>query len=233
MSGEINVSPPGDGLLHRRGLLAPADCAGWLHGVYAARADWTPNFEGVQFTLGRAYYTHLEEDRAGDYFRGARASDAAVERALPGMQAAVRAILGDLVGAPVAPRVGWCGPGLHVFPAQGWLAEHGGDVHFDTEGLSEAARAARAPALSAVVMLQPPARGGGLRVWDALYDGSDQPPPDLDAIPSRLVESGVGDLLLIDSYRLHQIQPFGGARDRVSITAHLVREPAGGWRCWF
>src|SRR6185312_12792057 len=136
--------------LHRAGVLDAAACARWVAGVYAARADWTPCFEGVQFTLGRAYY-------------------AIVERALPALQARVRGLLGELVGAPVTPRPGWCGPGVHIFPAGDWLSQNGGDVHFDTEGLREPERAARLPALSAILMLQPPRQGGGLRVWDALW----------------------------------------------------------------
>ena len=126
---------------HRSGVLTREECDRWVRAVYAARADWTPCFEGVQFTLGRAYYTHLEEDRAGEYFATARASDALVERALPDLQARVRTILADVVAAPVAPRPGFCGPGVHIFPAGEWLSENGGDIHFDTEGLTR--RAAR------------------------------------------------------------------------------------------
>ena len=225
---------PPDLYLHRRGLLGAEACARWAAGVYAARADWTPCFEGVQFTLGRAYYTHLEEDREGEYFSSARASDAIVERALPDLQAQVRAVLADLLGAEVAPRPGWCGPGVHIFPAGDWLSENGGDIHFDTEGLRPEELAARAPALSAIFMLQPPERGGGLRVWNALWDGRD----DAEAIAtaaraeSALADYAAGDMVVIDSYRLHQIQPFSGARDRLSVTAHLVLS-GGRWQIWF
>jgi hypothetical protein len=218
--------------LQRPGVLSPDECERWVRGAYGALGDWTACFDGVQFTLGRAYYTHLEEGRAGEYFAEARASDQRVERALPGMQARVRALLAELVvGAPVTPRSGWCGPGLHVFPADGWLACRGGDIHFDTEGLLPDELAARRPALSAIFMLQAPHRGGGLRVWDALYDGDDEvsEPEDID---STVVEYAPGDLVVIDSYRLHQIQPFQGRRDRVSITVHLVLG-AAGWQSWF
>ena len=217
---------------HGRGVLPPHECARWTAAVYASRALWTPCFEGAQFTLGRAYYTHLEEGREEEYFAVAQASDALVERALPGMQAAVRALLAGLLGAPVVPRAGWCGPGVHVFPAGAWLARNGGDIHFDTEGLAEEDLALRRPALSAIFMLQPPRQGGGLRVWDALWDGG----CDEEALAARasgtVVEYSTGDLVIIDSYRLHQIQPFGGARDRVSLTVHLVAADHG-WRAWF
>jgi len=195
-----------DWFLRRPGVLNPPEIQVWLDGVYSARADWTPCFDGVQFTLGRAYYTHLEEGQEDDYFARARASDAIVERAVPGLQSRMRAILGEMVGAPIARRRGWCGPGLHIFPAGNWLAVNGGDVHFDTEGLLEGELAARLPALSAIVMLQPPESGGGLRVWDTLFDERAPAPEDLLAerdIASATVEYAAGDLVVIDSYRLH------------------------------
>jgi hypothetical protein len=218
-------------VLHRAHVLEAAACERWVDGVYASRADWTPCFEGVQFTLGRAYYAHLEEGQADAYFANAGASDALVERAVPGLQARAGEILTSLVGAPVARRAGWCGPGLHIFPAGEWLSAHGGDVHFDTEGLRPHELAARAPALSVILMLQPPQRGGGLRVWDALYDGEDEVDAP-GAIPSTTVEYAAGDLVVIDSYRLHQIQPFAGPRDRISLTAHLCFDGAR-WHTWF
>jgi hypothetical protein len=221
-----------DQLYVHRGVLARRACARLSDQVYAARAEWTPCFDGVQFTLGRAYYTHLEEDRAEDYFACAPASDALVERAVPGLQASMRAMLSRLLGEPVLPRPGWCGPGVHIFPAGAWLAGNGGDVHFDTEGLLGDELEARAPALSAVLMLQPPIAGGGLRVWDALYDGEDEV-AEPDAIPSVVIDYRAGDLLLFDSYRLHQIQPFAGPRDRISVTAHAVQSTDGRWHAWF
>jgi len=218
---------------HVPGVLPADERRRWLSGIYAARANWTPCFEDVQFTLGRAYYTHLEEGREAEYFAGALASDQAVERAVPGLQARVRALATELVRAPVTPRQGWCGPGVHIFPAGQWLSRHGGDVHFDTEGLRAHELAARAPALSLVLMLQPPERDGGLRLWDVRYEGQgDDAPPDVASRPSVVVDYAPGDLLVFDSYRLHQILPFEGGRDRVSVTAHLVLGPLG-WEAWF
>ncbi len=223
---------PAEWFHHQSGVLTRAECERWVQEVYAARADWTPCFEGVQFTLGHAYYTYLEEDRAAEYFATALESDALVERALPDLQARMRTILAEVAGAPVAPRPGFCGPGVHIFPAGEWLSENGGDVHFDTEGLCEEELAARRPALSAIVMLQPPLRGGGLRLWDALWEGDDDVAAAAAQAPSAVVEYAAGDLVVIDSYRLHQIQPFIGERDRLSITAHLVFAD-GRWQAWF
>jgi len=232
-AAQVMCLPLAEGVVHLRGAVSVEECRRWTEGVYAARAAWTPCFEGVQFTLGRAYYTHLEEELAGEYFASSAASDAVVERALPGLQSGVRAMLAGLVGAPVSARPGWCGPGVHIFPAGEWLSRNGGDVHFDTEGLVGSGRASLT-ALSAILMLQPPEHGGGLRVWDAVWTGADDQAAIAAAAraPSRVVQYACGDLVVIDSHRLHQIQPFSGARDRISITAHLLHSPSG-WQSWF
>jgi hypothetical protein len=41
-----------------------------------------------------------------------------------------------------------------------------------------------------------------------------------------------GDLVVLDSYRLHQIQPFTGGVDRISATCH-VAFASGVWESWF
>jgi hypothetical protein len=102
--------------------------------------------------------------------------------------------------------------------------------HFDLEGLTDAHVDACRPAVTFVAMLQPPITGGGLRVWDVL--GGDESTAERRARGSTVVEYRVGDLVLIDSYRLHQIQPFGGTRDRVSATLHAARV-ADRWETWF
>ena len=205
----------------------------WAARVRAARADWTSAFGGEQFSLGRAFYTDFEEGAAARYFAGAARSDATVERHLPGMQAEMRALLAKLLEADVRPRRGWCGAGVHVFPAGGKVARRGGVVHADTEGLAAAHAARRLPAVSLVVMLQPALRGGGLRLWDHLYSGADHLPEDAPALPAQTVRSIAGGVALVDSYRFHQIAPFGGGQRRVSITLHAARTSGGYWESWF
>ena len=214
------------------GFLDPAACARFTRGVYEGRAEWTEDFDGAQFTLGRAWYTHLEQDRTGAYFGDAGASDARVEAYCPRLQALLRDAISTHVGAGSVPRRGFCGPGVHVFPAGGWLARRGGDVHFDVEGLAPAQLKERAPALTCVLMLQPPETGGALRVWDATYEGSAEPTEAMLAGGSVDVDYAQGELLVLDSYRLHQIRPFGGTNDRISATCHAARV-AGSWETWF
>ena len=217
--------------LHFEGVLTRRECVEHTRGVYAGRSAWVPNFDGVQFTLGRAYYVHLETDREDEYFDEAAAADAAVEHHVPGLADRMIALLGLCAGAEVARRPGFCGPGVHVFPAGEHVSHHGGDVHWDIEGLAEEDVNAHADAVTAVLMLQPAAQGGGLRVWDKVYEGeeSDEEP---GSVRSEVITYGAGDLVVIDSYRLHQICASSGPLDRISATAHAVRTEAG-WQAWF
>ena len=215
------------------GFLTEDEARAWSTSVYGARQSWNADFGGEQFSLGRAWYTHLEEDRSREYFGGAAASNAAVERAIPGLSRRMLDAVASVVGERAIVRPGWCGPGVHVFPAGEHVAHNGGVVHFDTEGLSEEHAAARTPALTLVLMLQPPIQGGELTVWDSLYEGEDTVDDDeLARTPSVTVRYAVGSLVVLDSYRLHQIQPFVGARDRISVTAHAARGDRE-WEAWF
>jgi hypothetical protein len=193
-----------------RGALETATCARWTSAVLAARAEWTEDFGGEQFSLGRAFYTHLETERAGRYFDDATASDARVNRHAPGLQAAMRALLAAATGGRVVGRPGWCGAGVHVFPAGGVLADRGGVVHFDHEGLAEQHMARRGRALSLVAMLQPPEQGGGLRVWPELYEGHEE-------VDDVVLRRG-GD---------------EGPLDRISATLHGAEIDRDLWESWF
>jgi 2OG-Fe(II) oxygenase superfamily len=210
-----------------------ATCARWVRGVYGAKDAWTADFSGAQFALGRAFYAHLEEDRTRAYFADAPASDARVEAHAPGLQRTLLELVARLTGARVVPRPGFCGPGVHVFPSGNEVARRGGVVHFDTEGLARHHVVARRPALSFVVMLQPPERGGGLRLWDARYTGRDAATPTELTSPGATIRYEIGDAVVFDSYRLHQIRPFSGQIDRLSATVHAAEIDPGVWETWF
>lgn len=214
------------------GVLTPAQCAAQVAAIYGARESWFSSFGGKQFTLGRAYYTHLEEDREADYFAGAAASDALVRRTAIGLQQHLLTAASSLLQAPVVRREGWCGPGVHVFPARGEVARRGGEVHFDTEGLTRDQLERRVPAVTFVLMLQRPETGGGLRVWDVTYEGDDFPDKPDPRVRVTQIAYEVGELVVIDSYRLHQILPFGGQIDRVSATMHVLHD-GRVWQAWF
>lgn len=213
--------------VHIRAAVPPDVARGFAAGVRAARADWNTDFDGAQFSLGRAWYTHLEQGRAADYFADVARSDALVERACPGLQDLARGLASRVVGTSVVAREGWCGPGVHVFPAGGLVSNVGGEVHYDTEGITPAHADARAPAYTLVLMLDPPESGGGLRVWDCLYDDDEDTEREHETCDYE-----AGDVVVIDSYRLHQIQPFSGSKDRISLTCHMALS-GSIWETWF
>ncbi len=199
----------------------------WAERVLAASDDHSVAF-GSQASLGIAWYTHLEEGRAREYFERAHASDACVRRHVPGFQRAFLDLVGRGLGVALVQRSGHAGPGIHVFAAHGPCARLGGEVHFDTEGLPPAYRG---PAYTAVLSLRAPSEGGGLRLWDLPYDGHDDPALAELRAPG-IVPYAAADLVLFESYRLHQIEPFGGASARVSATCHVARL-SGKWVGWF
>lgn len=212
----------------------PEQCATWAVGVHRAREAWTHDFGGEQFSLGRAFYTHYEEGKSALYFDDARASDERVERCVPGLQRTMLSLVAEATGGGrVVPRRGWCGPGVHVFPPGQPVSLRGGVAHFDTEGLPARHVAASRAAITFVAMLDAPSSGGGLKVWDVRYAGHDHPTEVELAASSAVVPARVGDVTLIDSYRLHQIQPFGGAAERISVTVHAAETDAGTWETWF
>ncbi len=208
-------------------------CRQWLRRVYDARPDWNADFGGEQFSLGRAWYTHCETGQSDAYFHRAAPSNALLDRQLPDMKPWLFGWLSGLVQGHVEQRPGWCGPGVHVFPAGEKVAREGGVVHYDVEGLPHEHLRRGKPALSLVLMLQPPESGGGLRVWDqrfTLEDGQEVAEP---GCRQRLLGYEAGTLIVQDSYRLHQIQPFGGQVDRVSVTCMAAEVDPGYWQVWF
>lgn len=203
-----------------RGLLPAAEASAWARAVLAA-CDGNADFGGEQL-VARPGVDDLETERAREYFREAAASDAIVERVLPGMQAASGASSPpSSLGASSPGRAG-AGPGVHaLLPPEGEVAEHGGVVHQDHGGLTRAQLLRGARALSLVLMLAPPQSGGGLRLFAAKSE------EEADEEESVVVEYGQGDLVVFDSYRVHQIEPFAGDAPRVSVTLHSVEVSEG------
>ena len=216
-----------------RGALSAEEADSLARRVLEAESAWTHDFEGEQYALGRAFYTHLETGMTKTYFEGARESDELVERTLPGMQERTLELLARALGGTVRRRRGFCGPGVHVFPGGGTVAKRGGVIHYDLEGLTDQQRNERARAVTLVWMLRRSARGGGLRLFDALFDGRPDSEIGISDRKQKTVLSRPGDALFIDSYRLHQIRPFTGSTHRISITVHAVEIDRNVWEAWF
>jgi hypothetical protein len=221
-----------------RGAVSRDEALRWAARVHAARSAWHADFGGEQFTLGRAFYTHLEEDRLEDYFANAAAADDEVERAVPGLQARMRELIAAVTGDRVTARPDFCGPGVHIFPPEEKVARLGGAVHFDLEGLPRSFFASGRRAITAVLMLESADLGGGLRLWNVRYDPREDTDEarvaaEADVADARVLSAAPGDVVFFDSFVLHQIEPFSGARPRVSATVHAMQIAPGAWETWF
>ncbi len=220
-----------------RSVLTAHESSSWAQAVLAASDHLVDDFGGEQQALGRAFYTHLETGAASTYFAQQAASDALVERVLPGMQARTIALLARLVGGVVRRRHGFCGPGVHVFSPGEKVARVGGVHHYDLEGLPLRDRqcgvAGGARAVSLVWMLQQANTRGGLTLFQQQYRGKNWDMERTPRTPSTTTRALAGDALLFSSYRLHRINGFSGEDARISITAHAVEVDRGVWECWF
>lgn len=207
--------------------------------IYHLKEFWHPNYGGEQYSLGRVWYTHVDEGIKDEYVRGAEESNRIIESHFPGLYERIRTFCAIIQqGEPVALRKGWAGPGFVIFPANGRCAEIGGDIHYDWEGLTDGQLDdPKAEAYSFISMLQKPHTGGGLRIWNMFYDRVRKreelvPKASPPAAESLVIDYEIGGLLVIDSFRLHQIQPFGGEIDRICLTFHTARYQ-DGWYVWF
>ena len=217
--------------LHVRGAVSEKQATTWAKAVLEAEEHWLREFKGQMYTLGRAWYAHVESGKAKAYKQGALASNQLVDSVVPGLSSAMRSCLTQALKRKVVQRKNWCGAGVHVFtPKQ----NSAGAIHYDVEGDEEAEESADVPLASGVLMLQPPERGGELRLWGRLYDPKDGRQslgraPNVDYVE---VKYEPGDFVVFNSYRLHQIRAHRGNKARVSATLHAIRR-GGRWESWF
>jgi hypothetical protein len=216
-----------------RQAMPEADARALARDVLAADDLLGDDFGGEQRSLGRPWYTHLESGRAAEYFRDAAVSDARVERVVPGLQERALRAVAHVVGGVVRRRHGFCGPGVHVFPAGEKVARRGGVYHYDLEGLSSVWRQLRPRAISVVWMLQPPSSGGGLSLYRKVYAGRQWPMDEAPVVTQTTTRLRAGDFLVFSSYRLHRINGFRGDVDRVSLTCHAIEVDVDVWDAWF
>ncbi len=205
-----------------------AACERRAKAVLRARREWTSDF-GAGSTPSAARSIPTWRPDVGALLPRRGGLDARVER---------RRHAGGVDGPP--ERRSWAGRSGHSASADRvstcfLLARRPRGVvfHFDVEGLTPLQLRRGHRAVTVVWMLQPAEWGGGLRIWDTLHGGSEHPTDAELATPHLTLRYRPGDVLFSDSRRLHQIRPFRGSRDRISITAHAVEVDRGVWEIWF
>ena len=223
-----------------KSFFTPQECAEISKTVYAARQDWSSGFDGLQYSLGEAWYHYAEEGiDFEDYSLKADKARATVEKHLPGLEFRVLDLLSSIVGSgQVSVRSGWAGPGIMIFPAGSYVAQNGGSVHFDTDAFSD--EELSDPALemySFVCMLQKPESGGNLRIWKAAFDPAGDREQSFDPdehpdVPFFDVTYELGDLWMFGGMNAHRIGSFEGSGDRICLTFHMYRR-GQDWHVWF
>ncbi len=176
--------------LHVRAAISPDEAARYAAHVFAARA-------GVERQLRRRpvhprpRLVHPPRDGDGRRVlrrrrrlrcagRARRARAAGADRSSSARGLAARAHRPP--PALVRPR------GAHVFTPGNEVSSKGGDVHYDVEGLTPEQLERRADAYSFVLMLQPCAVGGGLRLHDRRYAGDPYARAADEATPSEIID---------------------------------------------
>jgi hypothetical protein len=210
--------------------------------IYSLKNLWVPSYEGEQYALGRVWYAHVDDRIQDNYFERAIESNKMIETHFPGLYQKLCNFCSKIqMNEPVRIREKWAGPGFVIFPAHEYCAKEGGGIHYDWEGLTEEQRNnSDTEAYSFISLLQKPERGGGIRIWETKYDPSrkeESLKPSIDILPDPgaknvLIDYQVGDLLLINSLSLHQIQPFEGDADRITLTFHIAKN-SESWHIWF
>jgi len=220
-------------------FLSREECEEILQGVYTLEPYWRSGTCEGEFTLGRSWYTSIDNREVMDYFDEAPALNQLLQTTFPGLMARILAFGKTMVGHDnVQFRPGFAGPGIVVFKAHCTTAESGGSCHIDYEGLSKHQMDARdgVEIFSFMLPLSLPEKAGGLRVWPEVYERFrhnryfeeiEEPEGEKFIIPYC-----VGNLFGIHSLRVHQIEPFGGEKDRVVVTFHLAQLD-GQWSIWF
>jgi hypothetical protein len=234
---------PGDSLaVICKDVFSSAEISAIASQIYALKESWIPAYGGEQFSVGRIWYAHVDDDKKSQYFQAAGESVRFIEMQFPSLYAKLIGIVSQLLNTDrVRLKEGWAGPGFVILPSGGPASLSGGGAHVDWEGLTKEQLAdINLEAYSFIALMQKPVNGGGLQVWDRHLD---QTAPeswlhaqlegvDLGDVETALIDYQLGDLVAINSLSLHKICPFGGDRDRVSLTFHAARDH-DGWYLWF
>lgn len=207
--------------------------------IYELREQWLPGASGVDFTVGRTWYTAIANDEMDEYFDEAGSSRQLIQTSFPGLEELILDYCSALVNdEPVSIREGWAGPGFYILPPDTRTAKYGGVPHIDCDGLQKELRNdLHVESYSFICPIQLPESGGNLRVWNTDYYQEHNKQAYLDDLKrpegsSTVIQYEVGALYAINSLQMHQIESCQGAIDRMTLTFHLAKLD-NRWQLWF
>lgn len=222
-------------------FLTASECREYADTAYMLQSYWRAGTLQGEYTLGRAWYTSIDNREVVDYFDESDYLNRIIRQSFPGLIEKILHFCQRWTDCKnVGIRSGWAGPGIVVFhPSSSLTAKRGGSVHIDYEGLSKRMldAAVHPPEVySFMLPLQMPVNGGHLRTWPEVYRRYHHERYLREICKpegkTRLVPYSVGSLCGIYSLRIHQIEPFRGKDDRVILTFHLGKLD-GQWCIWF
>lgn len=221
------------------GVLSPDECITCSERLYQMRLRWRDDYGGEQFSLPDNYYARVSGGTVEEYFSSVVASRKLMAESFPHEQKRFLQLMQTLIKAETVPlKKGWCGPGFVIFPEGEYVAVNNGPIHVDAEGLVDGELVdsdARACAL--VLMVQKPQWQGGVRVWNFPWDPLLGETHSLRRAENSYsngytIEYELGDLVVLNSLKPHQILSFGGGIDRITMNA-FGSFVGGRWQFWF
>lgn len=147
--------------------------------------------------------------------------------------------------APVMPHEGFALPGFHIFLADEMFQDENlAFIHYDLQYLKLAwvdrENLDFTSPISFTLAISLPKYGGGMYVWDAMYeDTMNRPDEEVERMRDtklrRYHEYSRGQLFVHSGHFLHQIAPFFNVQpedERITLQGHAVRHPDGWHYYW-
>ena len=236
--------------LELHNYITPKVCEAWSEQILARRQDWTHAFGRNSYTFGNAWYVFLEKGALHRYHVESESKNALISQ-LPeyvDKMVSVKSFLAvpdALKGAEIpaisrSEKLGphWCWSGIHLSKSG-----RGGGPHADYEGLSPYPKLLlddETYAFSALLSIQRPKWGGGLRVWKGRVPANHTDKAwesHLNEAETKTFDYETGTLTIIDSFLVHQILPavtWGNHFRMVGVMHFLLhKEPEPHWEYWF
>ncbi|GMV31953.1 MAG: hypothetical protein AMXMBFR59_40780 [Rhodanobacteraceae bacterium] len=219
-----------------RGAIPRSIAEAAVEKLMTLRPQWGAGPVPDEYNYGTVFYAHAMNKNIPDYFARSGAENERMGRDFPELFPAVMRLVQDIMrDEEVTYRPGWSGPSFVYLGPGSISAVEGGTIHIDWEGFSawdhpkteDLLSSRELEAYTLVLMLQNTPEGGGVRIWDKRFDPGhrDEFIPDPETapdVPFATPQYAIGDLVVLHSMTVHQIQPYAGGA-RITLNFHLVR----------